>query len=46
MFHLDIFIYDSVTFREVSMFEADIQANAVKLTQRIKDKKICEVGVL
>ena len=36
MFNLDKFIADSVTFRPVSMFEKDIQANAAKLTQEIK----------
>lgn len=33
MFNLDKFISDSVTFRPVSMFEPDIQANAETLTK-------------
>jgi len=44
MFNLEKFIADSVTFRPVSMFEADIQANKEKLTQEIKDKKVCVIG--
>ena len=44
MFNLDKFIADSVTFRPVSMFEPDIQANAEKLTQEIKGKKVCVIG--
>ena len=44
MFNLDKFIADSVTFRSVSMFEKDIQANAEKLTQEIKGKKVCVIG--
>ncbi len=44
MFNLDKFIADSVTFRPVSMFEPDIQANAEKLTQEIKGKNVCVIG--
>ena len=44
MFNLDKFISDSVTFRPSSMFEADIKANADKLTQEIKGKKVCVIG--
>lgn len=44
MFNLDKFIADSVTFRPSSMFEADIKANADKLTQEIKGKKVCVIG--
>ncbi|WP_018336412.1 polysaccharide biosynthesis protein [Butyricimonas synergistica] len=44
MFNLDKFIADSVTFRPVSMFEADIEANKEKLTAEIKGKKICVIG--
>ncbi len=44
MFNLDKFIADSVTFRPVSMFEPDIQANAETLTNEIKDKKVCVIG--
>ncbi len=44
MFNLDKFIADSVTFRPVSMFEADIKANAEKLTAEIKGKKVCVIG--
>jgi FlaA1/EpsC-like NDP-sugar epimerase len=44
MFNLDKFIADSVTFRPVSMFEPDIQANAETLTKEIKGKKVCVIG--
>ena len=44
MFNLDKFIADSVTFRPSSMFEVDITANAEKLTQEIKGKKVCVIG--
>ena len=44
MFNLDKFISTSVTFRPVSMFLPDIEANKVKLTQEIKDKKVCVIG--
>lgn len=44
MFNLDKFISDSVTFRPVSMFAADIEANKGKLTEEIKDKKVCVIG--
>ena len=33
MFNLDRFISDSVTFRSVSMFAPDIEANKEKLTK-------------
>lgn len=44
MFNLDKFIADSVTFRPVSMFAADIMANKEKLTEEIKGKKVCVIG--
>ena len=44
MFNLDKFIADSVTFRPSSMFEVDITANAEKLAQEIKGKKVCVIG--
>ena len=44
MFNLDKFIADSVTFRQRSMFEPDIQANAETLSQEIKGKKVCVIG--
>ncbi len=44
MFNLDKFIADNVTFRRVSMFEPDIQANAEKLTQVIEGKSVCVIG--
>ena len=40
MFNLDKFISVSVTFRPISMFAADIEANREKLTQEIKGKKV------
>jgi len=44
MFNLDKFISDSVTFRPVSMFAADIEANKETLSSEIKDKKVCVIG--
>jgi FlaA1/EpsC-like NDP-sugar epimerase len=44
MFNLDKFIADSVTFRPLSMFEADIKANADKLAQEIEGKSVCVIG--
>ena len=44
MFHLDKFISDHVTFRPVSMFAPDIEANKEKLTEEIKGKKVCVIG--
>ena len=44
MFNLDKFISDSVTFRLVSMFAPDIEANKEKLTEEIKGKKVCVIG--
>ena len=44
MFNLDKFISESVTFRPVSLFVPDIEANKEKLTQEIKGKKVCVIG--
>lgn len=44
MFNLDKFIADSVTHRPSSMFEADILANAARLTQEIEGKSVCVIG--
>ena len=44
MFNLDKFISDSVTFRSVSMFAADIEANKNTLVNEIKGKKVCVIG--
>lgn len=44
MFNLDNFISDSITFRPVSMFAADVEANKEILTKEIKDKKVCVIG--
>ena len=44
MFNLDKFISDSVTFRPVSMFVGDIEANKDTLTREIKGKKVCVIG--
>ncbi len=44
VFNLDKFIADSFTFRPVSMFAADIEANKKALTREIKGKKVCVVG--
>lgn len=43
MFNLDKFIADSVTYRPVSMFKADIEANKETLTREIKGKKVCVI---
>ena len=44
MFNLDKFISESVTFRPVSMFAADIEANKEVLKEEIKSKKVCVIG--
>ncbi len=44
MFNLDKFIADSVTFRPVSMFAPDIEANKDTLSKEIKNKKVCVIG--
>ena len=44
MFNLDKFIAESVTFRPVSMFAADIEANKETLTREIKGKKVCVIA--
>jgi FlaA1/EpsC-like NDP-sugar epimerase len=44
MFNLDKFIADNVTFRPISMFATDIEANKENLTEEIKDKKVCVIG--
>lgn len=43
MFNLDKFIADSVTFRPVSMFALDIEANKEKLTLKMQRKLCCKV---
>ena len=44
MFNIDKFIADSVTYRPVSMFAADVDANKDKLMLEIKGKKVCVIG--
>lgn len=44
MFNLEKFISDSVTFRAVSMFAPDIEANKETLTREIRGKKVCVIG--
>lgn len=44
MFNLEQFITNSITFRPVSMFAADIEANKGMLTCEIKGKKVCVIG--
>ena len=44
MFNLNKFIADSVTFRPVSMFAKDIDANKRILIKEIKGKKVCVIG--
>ena len=43
-FVLDSFISECVTHRPISMFEDDIQVNAVLLTQEIENKSVCVIG--
>ena len=43
MFNLDKFIADSVTFRPVSMFAADIEANRERVTGEIWGKMVCVI---
>ena len=44
VFNLDKFISDNVTFRSVSMFESDIEANKETLAREIKGSKVCVIG--
>lgn len=44
MFNLDKFITENVTYRSVSMFAADIEANKTTLSKEIKGKKVCVIG--
>ena len=44
MFDLNKFIAERITFRSVSMFAADIEANKLILTNEIKGKKVCVIG--
>ena len=44
MFHLEQFISDYVTRRQVSMFETDVENNIEALTERIQGKSILVIG--
>lgn len=44
MFSLSRFIADSVTFRPVSLFAKDIEANKDQLSKEIKGKSVCVIG--
>ena len=44
MFNLDLFIANSITHRQTSMFAADIEANQTVLINEIKNKKVCVIG--
>lgn len=44
MFHLTQFIKDHVTGRQTSMFEADILANRVRLTEEIAGRSVLVIG--
>lgn len=44
MFNIDKFIADNVTFRTISMFAEDIEANQKVLKNEIKGKKVCIIG--
>lgn len=43
MFNLDKFISDSVTFRPVSTFAADIEVNKDMLTREMKGRRVCVI---
>ena len=44
MFNLSRFIADCVTFRPVSLFAKDIEANKDQLSKEIKGKSVCVIG--
>ena len=44
MFNLEKFIANAVTYRPMSMFAADIEANKGTLTREIKSKTVCVIG--
>ena len=44
MFNLDKFISDKITHRSSSLLENDIISNTNRLSQEIKDKKVCVIG--
>ncbi len=44
MFNKSQFISDNVTFRQESMFLADIEANRERLSQEIQGKSVCVIG--
>ena len=44
MFNLNLFIANSITHRQTSMFAADIEANQAVLINEIKNKKVCVIG--
>ena len=44
MRNLEQFIKNHITFRPVSMFAADIEANKETLSKEIKNKKVCVIG--
>lgn len=44
MFQLDRFIAKSITYRSLSLFEDDIQANAEFLVQEIEGRSVCVIG--
>lgn len=44
MFNLDLFIDENITYRQVSMFQGDIEQNYRELKERICDKSILVIG--
>ena len=44
MFNLYKFISEKITYRPISMFEDDIQANNVRLATEIEGKSVCVIG--
>lgn len=44
MFNLYKFISENITYRPISMFEDDIQANNSRLTNEIEGKSVCVIG--
>ena len=44
MFNLDQFIVDSITYRPVSLFAADMEANRDVLAREIENRSVCVIG--
>ena len=44
LFNIEKFIADNITHRQTSLFKNDIEANAAKLSEEIKGKKVLVIG--